>query len=136
VHTAGKGERAGARALRGHASRELPSLDLLGDTDRFPYPSARTLQLDGFSIRRRIEHADEIARDPGLKAALEKAVAAHPGIARAKPYVLKHKLHEDREYLFEILFNVPLFKDAARSRLSILLGKDYGDDLDAWKKQK
>lgn len=83
-----------------------------------------------------IREAAENSRDPNLKAALQRAIEAHPGIARALPYVKAQKLHEDREYLFDIFENVPLFKDAARARLTVLLGKDYGDDIEAWKKQK
>ena len=75
-------------------------------------------------------------QDATLKAALQKVVAAHPGIARALPYVKIQKLHEDRGYLLEIFENAPLFKDAARARLAILFGRDYGDDVENWKKQK
>ena len=86
-----------------------------------------------------IFHVQEAARnagDPMLKAALQIAIDGHPGIARALPYVKSHKLHEDREYLFDIFENVPLLKNGARARLAVLLGKDYGDDIEAWKKQK
>jgi hypothetical protein len=82
-----------------------------------------------------ITKAAESQPDPNIKAALQKAIAAHPGIARAKPYVQTHNLQDDREYLFDLFLNAPLFKDAARARLAILLGKDYGDDPEAWKKK-
>ena len=83
----------------------------------------------------RIAQAAEKAQDPNLKAALQKAIAAHPGIARALPYVKTHLLHEDRDYLFDIFEHVTLLKDAARARLAILDGKDLGDNPEDWKKK-
>jgi len=78
----------------------------------------------------------QTTQDATLKAALQKVIAAHPGIARALPYVKIQKLHEDRDYLLDLFENAPLFKDAARTRLAAILGKDYGDDVENWKKQK
>ncbi len=83
----------------------------------------------------RVAQAAGSTRDPLLKAALQKVIAAHPGIAAAMPFVKLHKLHEDREYLFDIFEHVPLLKDAARARLAVLYGKDYGDDPEVWKKK-
>jgi hypothetical protein len=83
----------------------------------------------------RITQAMEKTDDPLLKAALQKAIAAHPGIARAMPYVQLHKLEDDRDYLFDIFEHVPLFHDAARARLIRVIGKDYGDTIDDWKKK-
>ncbi len=81
-----------------------------------------------------VTQAAEKATDPNLKAALQKVISAHPGIASAMRYVQFHKLQNDREYLFDIFEHVPLFKDAARARLAIQLGKDFGDNPDDWKK--
>ena len=83
----------------------------------------------------RITQAMEKTDDPNLKAALQKAIAAHPGIARALPYVQLHKLQNDREYLFDIFEHVPLLHDAARARLIIVIGKDFGDNIEDWKKK-
>ncbi|MEI6233719.1 MAG: hypothetical protein WCT04_11740 [Planctomycetota bacterium] len=81
-----------------------------------------------------ITQAMEKTRDPNLKSAIQKSIAAHPGIANALPYVRTLKLHDDRDYLFDIFEHVPLFKDAARARLALLLGKDFGDNIEDWKK--
>lgn len=81
-----------------------------------------------------ITQAMEKTSDPLLKAAIQKSIAAHPGIARAMPYVQLHKLYDDHDYLFDIFQNVPLLKDAARARLILTGGKDYGDNPDDWKK--
>src|SRR5688572_31415971 len=92
AHTSGEGKRARARALRSDARRKLPALDLLGDSDRFTDPSARALQLDGFSVGRRLEHTHEVARDPGLDLAIETdgtrrcVVGDLPGRARQRAY--------------------------------------------------
>lgn len=82
-----------------------------------------------------ISQAAEKTSDPAMKAALQKAIAAHPGIARALPYVKTHMLHEDRDYLFDIFEHVALLKDAARARLVVLDGKDLGDNPEDWKKK-
>jgi hypothetical protein len=82
----------------------------------------------------RIQTAARNEADANVKVALEKALAAHPGIARALPYVQAQRLQNDREYLLTILEKVPLLKDAARARLTALVGKDFGDDPTAWRK--
>jgi hypothetical protein len=81
-----------------------------------------------------ISQAAQKAQDAEVKASLNKVVAAHPGIAKARAFVEKEKLHENREYLLDLLANVPFFKAAARARLTVLLGKDYGDDAAQWPK--
>ena len=81
-----------------------------------------------------ISQAVEKAQDAEVKACLNSVVAAHPGIAKARAFVEKEKLHENREYLLDLLANVPFFKAAARARLAVLLGKDYGDDAAQWPK--
>ena len=77
--------------------------------------------------------ASEKETNPDLKTVLKRVIAAHPGIIRAVPFVLAKKIHEDRAYQFDLFEHAPLFKDAARARLAVLLGKDYGDNPDAWK---
>lgn len=81
-----------------------------------------------------IFHAAEKETNADVKAALKKVLLAHPGIMRAVPYVQANKLHEDRAYLFELFEQAPFFKDAARARLAVLLGKDYGEKVEDWKK--
>jgi hypothetical protein len=72
------------------------------------------------------------AKDLDLQTRLERVIAAHPGILKARDFVEKEKLHENREYLKDILANVPFFKAAARARLADLDGKDHGDDPKDW----
>ncbi|HYF52203.1 MAG TPA: hypothetical protein VEJ63_22540 [Planctomycetota bacterium] len=72
------------------------------------------------------------AKDLDLQTRLERVIVAHPGILKAREYVDKEKLHENREYLKDILANVPFFKAAARARLAQLYGKDHGDDPKDW----
>jgi hypothetical protein len=62
-----------------------------------------------------VTQAAQLTGDATLKAALQKAIDGHPGIARALPSVKAQKLHEDNEYLFDIFEHVPLLKDAARA---------------------
>jgi hypothetical protein len=82
-----------------------------------------------------ISEAAKAAKDPEVKTRLESVIAAHPGIARAREFVEKEKLHENRVYLLDLLANVPFFKSPARARLAVLFGKDYGDDLANWPKE-
>ncbi|MCW8133482.1 MAG: hypothetical protein KIS92_24270 [Planctomycetota bacterium] len=89
------------------------------------------IRLYPFAVRKLSAAADS-AENADVKARLAKVVAAHPGIAKALPWVEAQKLHEDRAYLREILARVPFFKAAARQRLAELYGKDYGDDAAAW----
>jgi hypothetical protein len=87
---------------------------------------------------RAIFHITEAAKstqDPEVKTRLEMVIAAHPGIAKARVFVEQEKLHENREYLLDLLANVPFFKSPARIRLTAIVGKDYGDDPAAWPKQ-
>jgi hypothetical protein len=72
------------------------------------------------------------AEDPEVRMRLNRAVAAHPTIAKARAYVEENKLHQDRAYLLDILANVPFLRPAARARLAVLYGKDYGDDPQSW----
>ena len=84
-----------------------------------------------------VRHLEETLKNAGdeeTKMRLRKVSAAHPGIAKARPFVLEKKLHEDRAYLLEILAHVPFFKSAARARLAELYGKDHGDEPAAWPK--
>jgi hypothetical protein len=68
-----------------------------------------------------------------VKARLQKVIAAHPGIAKARAFVEKEKLHEDRAYIIDIFATVPFFKDAAHARLITLYHNvDYGDDPKSW----
>jgi hypothetical protein len=81
---------------------------------------------------RYVSEAAEKTQDPEAKTRLQRVVAAHPGIGKAKAYALEHKLHEDKAYLLEIMGSAPFFKTAARVRLSELYGKDFGEDPRAW----
>ena len=82
-----------------------------------------------------ITQAADKAENPEVKTALQQVIAAHPTIAAWRPYVEKNKLHEDRKYLLSIMADVPHFKAAARARLAILFGKDYGAEVADWPKQ-
>jgi hypothetical protein len=82
-----------------------------------------------------ITQAAAKAENPEIKNMLEQVVAAHPTIAAWRPYVEKNKLHEDRKYLLGIMSDAPFFKAAARARLAILFGKDYGAEVADWPKQ-
>lgn len=81
-----------------------------------------------------LSDAAEKADDPESKMRLAKVLAAHPGIAKALPWVRNQKLQEDHVYLLDLLAHVPMFKASARQRLTELYGKDYGDDPKDWPK--
>jgi hypothetical protein len=79
-----------------------------------------------------LAQAREKLTDAEAKMRMERVVAAHPTIVRARAFVEEKKLHEDKAYLKEILGGVPFFKAAARQRLTQLYGQDHGDDPKAW----
>ena len=79
----------------------------------------------------RIKYAAEWEKDPKVRDALAKVIASHPGIARAIPYVLQNRLHEDKKYL-ESLTKIPLFREAAESVLRTLKSIPKYYDEEGW----
>ena len=67
-----------------------------------------------------------------VELAFMKILHSQPDLDRALDYVRDKKLHEDPAYLKRVMKESPKFKAAARFRLSVLLGKDYGDDPEKW----
>lgn len=105
----------------------------VGDEDMETRQKATAALIDIFPLAiRQVTQASEKTGDAEVTMRLRRVLAAHPGIARALPFVKEKRLHTNREYLLEIMAQAPFFKAAARARLAELCGKDYGDDAAAW----
>lgn len=81
-----------------------------------------------------VRSAEANAEDAETKMRLKKVIAAHPTIEKALDFVNEKNLHEDKAYLLDLLTNVPFFKKSAQARLTMLYGKDYGEDAARWPK--